>query len=444
MSKKKSKRQSEAETDAAATDGSDSDAKSSMALSAAIANALDAFQSNDLISEDAPAEEEAPVISTAVASEFDLNLDPDEDILLTEAAIEEVETPLEAQDPLPVQEIEGVEDSELAQYASAAIEQLDFVEDEKIESIIESILFATDRPVSLNSLKMAFKGTQVSNEKIRKTLDRLSVEYAGARRGISLEEVPGGFQLRTKLDNLDFLRRTVKARPFKLSGPALEVLAIAAYKQPVIKTEIDQIRGVESGHLLRALMERGLVQFEGKSDFPGRPMLYATTKKFLEIFGLRNLKELPTLSQIDELLPDGIGEDDADEKPNLSHITDTMSESVNMSSYSDGEDELEKIQEQLASVDTTTEFFEKEKQRQKDERDQERAQSIREALALATATGEVVPTKDIRWLKKYDEDLAAGVAKPQITEEVQPSLLDSRAEEVPQTDEAEHEAPSDL
>lgn len=318
-------------------------------------------------------------------------------------ALEEVLAAEEAEIKSNASALEG---TELDQYESATIEQIEFIEDEKVESIIESILFSTDRPISLNAIKMAFKGTQVTTDKIKKTLDRLAVEYAGARRGISLDEAPGGYQLRTKLDNIDFLRRTVKARPFKLSGPALEVLAIAAYKQPLIKNEIDQIRGVESGHLLRALMERGLVQFEGKSDLPGRPMYYGTTKKFLEIFGLRSLKELPTLSQIDELLPEGMDEEEAD-KPQLSQITDSMSQSVSQGSYSDGEEELVKIQEQLAEIDTTSEFFEKEKQRQKEERDRERAQSIREALALAEVTKEVVPDKDIRWLKKYDEALIA-------------------------------------
>src|SRR5204863_3661148 len=100
----------------------------------------------------------------------------------------------------------------------------------------------------------------------------------------------------------------VKGRSFRLSGPALEVLSIVAYKQPVIKSEIDQIRGVESGHLVRALMEKNIVRFAGKSELPGKPMLYATTKEFLELFGLRNIRELPTLSEIDELIPEGIGE----------------------------------------------------------------------------------------------------------------------------------------
>jgi segregation and condensation protein B len=198
-----------------------------------------------------------------------------------------------------------------------------------------------------------------------------------------------------------------------LSGPALEVLSIVAYKQPVIKHEIDEIRGVESGHLLRALMEKNLVNFEGKSDLPGRPMQYATTRKFLEIFGLRSLKELPTLSQIDELLPEGIGEEEDKDKQSLSDVTAAMSENISTGSYSDGEEELVKIQNQLEQITTSSEFFEQEKRRQRELKDRDRAQNIRDALAV----DEAVPTRDLNWLKKYDEALAQGTTLAAIEEQ---------------------------
>lgn len=300
--------------------------------------------------------------------------------------------------------VEGIEGSELEEFDSENIEEVEFVEEERAESIVESILFATDKPVSLNAIKLVFKGTNVKGDKIRRILDKLTVDYASGNRGVHLEEVPGGYQLRTKIDNMNFLKRTLKVRPFKLSGPALEVLAIVAYKQPLVKHEIDEIRGVESGHLLRALMEKGIVTFAGKSDLPGKPMQYVTTKKFLEIFGLRNLKELPTLSQIDELLPEGIHEDDDIKNAKLSSITDSMSQAVVDGSYSQGEDELMKLTEQLDEITTSSDFFEQEKQRQKEKREFEKAQNIREALEM----GETVSTRDKNWLIKYDEAIAAG------------------------------------
>lgn len=365
--------------------------------------------------------EEAEETSEVTETEENADIEMEASIFLQE----EEETPgflpevseEDAEEMLAAEESEtedgvSVEGTELDGFESAEIEEVEFVEEERLESIVESILFASDRPVSLASLKLVFKGTNINTQKIRRALDQLAVEYAGGRRGITLEEVPGGYQLRTKIDNMEFMRRTLKARPFKLSGPALEVLAIVAYKQPLVKSEVDVIRGVESGHLLRALMEKNLVCFEGKSELPGRPMQYGTTRKFLEIFGLRNLKELPTLSQIDELLPEGIGEEEEKEKQTLSTITDSMAEIVG-TSYSQGEEELNKITEQLEEIATSSDFFEKEKQRQREKRDQEKAQNIREALAL----GEQVPTRDVNWLKRYDEALAAGHSAPVVSEE---------------------------
>lgn len=319
----------------------------------------------------------------------------------------------------PISE-ELVEGSELEAFESAEIEDVEFLEEERMDSIIESVLFASDRPVTLASLKLLFKGTNIKGDKIKRALDRLAVELAGARRGVTLEEVPGGFQIRTKIDNMDFIARSIKARQFRLSGPALEVLAIIAYKQPVIKAELDEIRGVESGHLLRALMEKGLVTFEGKSDLPGKPMQYGTTKKFLEIFGLRNLKELPTLSQIDELLPEGITEDEG-EKQTLSQLTDKLSENIG-SSYSIGEEELGKIEGQLAEINTSSDFFEQEKNRQKQKRDEEKAQGIRDAILL----GEEVSNRDRNWLERFE----SGAATEQVVaEQISETIIETAASE---------------
>jgi len=131
---------------------------------------------------------------------------------------------------------------------------------------------------------------------------------------------------------------------------------------------------------------------------PGKPMTYNTTRKFLETFGLRNLRELPTLGEIDEILPEGIGE--VEEKETLSDITDSMSQQIT-SSYSEGEEELQKINDQLQAVETSSEFFEQEKVRERERRDREKAQDIREKMVM----GEAVENKDKRWLERYDAKL---------------------------------------
>lgn len=304
-------------------------------------------------------------------------------------------------------------------------QELQFVDAMQMFSIIESVLFASDKALSLATLKQVFHGTNIDTKTIKNAMDEMMRIYADPTRGVTLEEVVGGWQLRTKLDNIDFLKKIARTRPFRLSGPALEVLSIIAYKQPIIKHEVDQIRGVESGHLVRALMDKGLVSFEGKTELPGKPMAYSTTRKFLEIFGLRNINELPSLGEIDQLLPDGIGEEE-EEKETLSDVTQKMSEQVGAGSYSEGEEELLEITGKLSEINTSTEFFEQEKQRQKAKRDRERAEDIREAIAM----GELVEDKDRRWLEKYEEQLQAAATVAQELTAIEQGVAAQGAESI--------------
>lgn len=353
-------------------------------------------------------ENETAEITEEQFSEEDLQkLSPVEEEALEPEISEEEILAQEAKESAPEVEVSG---SELESFESAEIEEVYFIDNDQLISIIESLLFATDRPVSLAAMKQGFKGTNIKSKDIKAALETLASDYADARRGFTLEEVSGGYQLRTKSDNVNFLRQNVKARPFKLSGPALEVMSIVAYKQPITKAEIDQIRGVESGHLLRALMEKGLVAFGEKSDLPGKPMLYQSTKKFLEIFGLRNIKELPSLHEIDQLIPEGIGEEE--EKQTLGDLTEGLSQEVGMT-YSEGEDELMKITGQLEQITTTSDFFEQEKERQKLAKDKERARDIRDAIAL----GEEVAQRDLNWLERFDESQKQTASQPSASSE---------------------------
>lgn len=293
--------------------------------------------------------------------------------------------------------------------------ELEFIEDERVFSILESIFFSSAKPVSLATVKSVFKGTNIKPDRVKKAIDQLMVQYAGAERGISLEEVAGGYQIRTKLDNLKFISRASQSKTFRISGPSLEVLSIIAYKQPVIKSEIDLIRGVESGHLVKSLMDRGLVTFEGKSELPGRPMAYGTSKKFLEVFGLRNIKELPSLSQIDELLPEGISDEDVAEKETLNSLTDRLAQGT-VETYSENEEELGKIADQLQSIETTTQFFEQEKERERKKREDERAEDIR----MAIEAGEQVSTRDRNWLMAREKPVVAEEALTETPAETSP------------------------
>ncbi|MCB0412748.1 MAG: SMC-Scp complex subunit ScpB [Bdellovibrionales bacterium] len=324
-------------------------------------------------------------------------------------AVAELDSEEEEADDLDQHQEVDLENTELAEYESGEVEQLEFLDTEEISSVVESVLFANNKPISFKTIKECFKGTQVKTSQIKKAIEQLKMDYANPFRGFTLEEVTNGYQLRTKMDNLKFLKGQVKKKSFKLSGPALEVLSIVAYKQPCIKHDVDEIRGVESGHLVRGLLERGLLAFAGKSELPGKPMYYATTKKFLEIFGLRNLTELPSLSEIDDLIPDGIG-DEMDKKETLGEVAENLDQGEAIS-YSSGEEELEDINAALSDISVTTDFFEQEKVRIREERDRMRAEDIQQALDLE----EEVDEKDIKWLERFnkaeEEKLALQKAK---------------------------------
>jgi segregation and condensation protein B len=171
--------------------------------------------------------------------------------------------------------------------------------DEKLKSILESLLFAAGEPVSLTQLANALE--EVPRERIRKTLGEMAAGYASSARGFVLEEIAGGYQLRTASEHAVYVRRLLSAKPPRLSRPLLETLAIVAYRQPMTRPEIEQLRGVDSGGVLDTLVERNLIKIAGRKDAPGRPIMYTTTADFLELFGLRDLESLPDLEEFREL-----------------------------------------------------------------------------------------------------------------------------------------------
>lgn len=171
-------------------------------------------------------------------------------------------------------------------------------------SVLESLFFAAGRPLAVSDL-LSSMGENFSAGEMKKHLTCLSKMYQKKNRGVELREAAGGWQLVTKNENKAFVQCLKKQKPFQLSKPALEVLSIIAYQQPCTRAEINQIRRTDSGHVLRRLMDRKLIAFAGQSEQPGRLMMYKTTKKFLEVYGLKNLKSLPSLEDIkSEFLPE--------------------------------------------------------------------------------------------------------------------------------------------
>lgn len=168
-----------------------------------------------------------------------------------------------------------------------------------LKGLLEALIFVSDRPIKANELA---KSAAASSNLVRELLVELKFEYE--LRGIQLDEVAGAWIFRSNVVYAPFVRDLSKQKPVRLTRAQVETLAILAYRQPMTRPEIDDIRGVDCGPVLKVLLERDLVRILGRKDEPGRPMLYGTTPLFLEFFGLKSLRDLPTLREFTELNED--------------------------------------------------------------------------------------------------------------------------------------------
>jgi segregation and condensation protein B len=165
-----------------------------------------------------------------------------------------------------------------------------------VDSVVEAVLFACDEPVTVAKLAGIVECTP---KQVRTSIDTLNEQYKQQNRAFRIEQIAGGLQMLTLPYYDHWLRKMIKVRADnKLTPSALETLAIVAYKQPAIRADIEAIRGVASGEMLRGLMVKGLVKMVGRAEVVGRPMQYGTTKKFLECFGLNTLKDLPEIEEL--------------------------------------------------------------------------------------------------------------------------------------------------
>ncbi|HET6460424.1 MAG TPA: SMC-Scp complex subunit ScpB [Syntrophales bacterium] len=175
---------------------------------------------------------------------------------------------------------------------------------EETKAIIEAIVFASESPLAIDKIREILN--EVDRSEIARLVQDLINEYEERQGGFLLQEVAGGLHFRTRSGLSFWINKLMKAKQSMLTNAAMETLAVVAYKQPVVKSEIDRIRGVDVGSSLRGLMEKKLVKIMGRKDVPGKPIIYGTTKKFLEMFSLKDLSELPTLRELKDL--DGVKE----------------------------------------------------------------------------------------------------------------------------------------
>jgi segregation and condensation protein B len=171
---------------------------------------------------------------------------------------------------------------------------------DEAKKIIESLLFTHEHPLTVENI-VKIVGDEVGKKVIKDAVTELLTEYQGMGRSFHLVEVDGGYQFRTKAAYARWIRNLRKVKPSKLSQSALETLAIVVYRQPIVRAEIEHIRGVDSGWVLNSLLEKGLIKILGRKEVAGRPLVYGSSRRFLEIFGLRDLSALPTLQELDAL-----------------------------------------------------------------------------------------------------------------------------------------------
>lgn len=177
----------------------------------------------------------------------------------------------------------------------------------QLKRTVESMLFASDRPIQAASIRQ-YLGKSIDRKELQDCLDELVEEYS--TRGIVLHDVAGGYQFRTHPASSVWIQKLIAGRPVRLSRAQLDTLAIIAYRQPITRPEIDDIRGVDSGSTLKILLDRNLLRILGKKEEVGRPLLYGTSKDFLEFFNLSELRDLPTLREFHELNDDGMAQVD--------------------------------------------------------------------------------------------------------------------------------------
>ena len=238
----------------------------------------------------------------------------------------------------------------------------------EMQSCIEALLFMCDKPVSATKLREMI-GPDFPLSIFQEALTSLKDSYQGTHHGIELVEVAGGYQFRTKPGRAALSKKLAKIQAQRLSSGAMESLAIIAYKQPVMKEDIDKIRGVDSSYFIRGLLDKKLIRITGRSELPGRPMLYSTTQEFMEVFGLKDLSSMPPLHELEQMVPgsQAINEEDPRVKE-MRRLVGQMNtdESTNLI-YDPREDEklLSEIRERVSAIPVSTPYLEQQKELEK-------------------------------------------------------------------------------
>jgi len=279
---------------------------------------------------------------------------------------------LEVQLAREAQESEEEVDAEL----KAALPQIPLMDENgnldlnEMQSCVEAILFMSDKPMSAKKLQ-EFLGEEISLNYFQEALTLLSDRYQSTAHGFELAQINGGYQFRTKPVRAPLARKLAKIRTQRLSSGGMESLAIIAYRQPVLKDDIDKIRGVDSSYFIRGLLDKKLIKIVGRSDLPGRPMQYATTDEFLELFNLKDLSAMPSLREVEAMIPTSQTVNPNDEDPRVKEmrrlVGQMKADGSTSLKYDPREDEkiLQEMREKIGSISTSTPYLEEQKKLEK-------------------------------------------------------------------------------
>jgi segregation and condensation protein B len=230
---------------------------------------------------------------------------------------------------------------------------------------LEAIIYAAENPISLDQIFSLVKESLLAEtpgadaaeikSRIRATLEELIADYSGSDHGIEIRQVAGGYRMSTKPEQHDVVRAFAKSLkpPFRLSLPALETLAVIAYKQPVTLPEIGEIRGVDSGGVIATLLDRKLITTAGRKAVIGRPILYKTSKEFLLRFGLRDIAELPSMEEFEKLLAESFQSDlpPSEDKPEEESLSLPLSAGEDSSAEDSSSEAASEVESPAASAE---------------------------------------------------------------------------------------------
>ncbi len=269
-------------------------------------------------------------------------------------------------DPVSLQTPSHVEDESIVlEEPLEIIEEIEVklpLDASEIQSCIESLLFISEKPLSIEKLH-SLLGPQFSITLFNQAIQTLTQRYQAAHHGIEVLEIAGGYQFRTKPERAGLAQKLAKTQTQRISSGGMESLAIIAYKQPIMKEEIDKIRGVDSSYFIRGLIEKKMIKITGRSELPGRPILYSTTDEFLEVFGLKNLSALPSLRELEQMIPTSQSSNPEDEDPRIRDLRKMVGAmKADRSShlhYNPEEDEkiLKEIKERVSSIPSSTPYL---------------------------------------------------------------------------------------